>query len=70
MGPDPQPRAPSRCLASRAGGITLPGPPLRFFDPDGAEQTFTGHLPPPVLGADAAVVRAWLSGETPLPEGA
>ncbi|GAA2214195.1 CoA transferase [Nonomuraea monospora] len=52
------------------GPITLPGPPLRFFDPGGAEQTFTGHLPPPVLGADSAAVRAWLSGETPLPESA
>lgn len=34
------------------GTITLPGPPLRFFDANGTEQTRTGHTAPPVLGAD------------------
>jgi crotonobetainyl-CoA:carnitine CoA-transferase CaiB-like acyl-CoA transferase len=33
------------------GTITLPGPPLRFFDPDGTELTRHGHSAPPVLGA-------------------
>jgi crotonobetainyl-CoA:carnitine CoA-transferase CaiB-like acyl-CoA transferase len=42
------------------GPITLPGPPLRFFDPDGTETTRTGHKAPPVLGADGDAVRAWL----------
>ena len=34
------------------GNITLPGPPLRFFDPDGTELTRREHTAPPVLGAD------------------
>jgi formyl-CoA transferase len=34
------------------GTITLPGPPLRFFDPDGTERTRRDHSAPPVLGAD------------------
>ena len=34
------------------GTITLPGPPLRFFDADGAELTRRRHTAPPVLGAD------------------
>lgn len=42
------------------GDITVPGPPLRFFDLGGTEVTRTAHLPPPVLGADSAAVRAWL----------
>ena len=33
------------------GTITLPGPPLRFFSPDGAELTRRRHSAPPVLGA-------------------
>ena len=33
------------------GTITLPGPPLRFFTPDGTETTRTHHTAPPVLGA-------------------
>ena len=45
------------------GPITLPGPPLRFFDADGTEVTRTAHTAPPVLGADGAAVLAWLSGE-------
>jgi len=34
------------------GTISLPGPPLRFFDADGAELTRRLHSAPPVLGAD------------------
>ena len=44
------------------GRLTLPGPPLRFFDPaDGAETTPTEHRAPPVLGGDGEDVRAWLA---------
>ncbi|MGV9797308.1 CaiB/BaiF CoA transferase family protein [Mycobacterium sp. NPDC003449] len=46
------------------GTITLPGPPLRFFEAGGTEVTRTHHLPPPVLGADndliATALRAGL----------
>jgi crotonobetainyl-CoA:carnitine CoA-transferase CaiB-like acyl-CoA transferase len=42
------------------GTVTLPGPPLRFFETDGTEVTETRHLPPPVLGGDEDLVRAWL----------
>jgi crotonobetainyl-CoA:carnitine CoA-transferase CaiB-like acyl-CoA transferase len=48
------------------GRLSLPGPPLRFFDvrPDGeTETTRTTHTAPPVLGADGDSIRAWLSGE-------
>ena len=34
------------------GTITLPGPPLRFFDAQGLERTRNQHSAPPVLGAD------------------
>ena len=34
------------------GTIELPGPPLRFFDANGAEVTRRDHSAPPVLGAD------------------
>jgi crotonobetainyl-CoA:carnitine CoA-transferase CaiB-like acyl-CoA transferase len=34
------------------GTITLPGPPLRFFDAAGIERTRNQHSAPPVLGAD------------------
>lgn len=40
------------------GTITLPGPPLRFFDPDGTERTRREHSAPPVLGADNHLVAA------------
>ncbi|MDV6304803.1 CoA transferase [Rhodococcus cerastii] len=42
------------------GTVTLPGPPLRFFESDGTEVTETNHLAPPVLGADDELVRDWL----------
>jgi crotonobetainyl-CoA:carnitine CoA-transferase CaiB-like acyl-CoA transferase len=44
------------------GPLTLPGPPLRFFAADGAEQTRTSHRPPPTLGADTQRVRDWRAG--------
>jgi formyl-CoA transferase len=40
------------------GTITLPGPPLRFFDADGAELTRRQHSGPPVLGADNHLIAA------------
>jgi crotonobetainyl-CoA:carnitine CoA-transferase CaiB-like acyl-CoA transferase len=44
------------------GPITLPGPPLRFFDGTGTEVTRDRHRAPPTLDADGAEVRAWLQG--------
>ena len=43
------------------GTITLPGPPLRFFDADGTETTSREHSAPPLLDADGARVRAWVA---------
>jgi crotonobetainyl-CoA:carnitine CoA-transferase CaiB-like acyl-CoA transferase len=40
------------------GSITLPGPPLRFFDANGAELTRRRHSAPPVLGADNDLIGA------------
>ena len=40
------------------GAITLPGPPLRFFDANGAELTRRRHSAPPVLGADNDLIGA------------
>ncbi|GAB2914241.1 CoA transferase [Rhodococcus aerolatus] len=40
------------------GSLTIPGPPLRFFGPDGAETSPTGHGAPPVLDQDGDAVRA------------
>ncbi len=42
------------------GPVTLPGPPLRFFAPDGSEVTRRSHTAPPLLDQDQATVRAWL----------
>lgn len=44
------------------GPITVPGPPLRFFDGEGSEVTRTAHTAPPVLGADSERIRGWLAG--------
>jgi crotonobetainyl-CoA:carnitine CoA-transferase CaiB-like acyl-CoA transferase len=41
------------------GTVTLPGPPLRFFDADGTETTPRDHAAPPLLDADGAAIRAW-----------
>jgi crotonobetainyl-CoA:carnitine CoA-transferase CaiB-like acyl-CoA transferase len=48
------------------GRLQIPGPPLRFFTagPDGeAETTRREHTAPPVLDADGAAIRAWVSKE-------
>ncbi len=42
------------------GPVRLPGPPLRFFDPAGAETTRRDHAAPPVLDQHGDAVRAWL----------
>ncbi|GAA1727204.1 CoA transferase [Isoptericola hypogeus] len=42
------------------GNVTLPGPPLRFFDADGAEQTRRDHTAPPTLDEDGEAIRRWL----------
>ena len=42
------------------GRITLPGPPLRFFDAAGTEVTRRDHAAPPTLDEDGAAIRAWL----------
>lgn len=47
------------------GTVSLPGPPLRFFDPSGAEVTRTDHQAPPVLDEHAARIRAWLDAPVP-----
>jgi crotonobetainyl-CoA:carnitine CoA-transferase CaiB-like acyl-CoA transferase len=45
------------------GPITLPGPPLRFFAPDGRETTRGDHSSPPVLDEHASAIRDWLGDE-------
>jgi len=47
------------------GSVELPGPPLRFFGPDGGERTRRRHLAPPVLDQHGAAIRSWLIGESP-----
>ncbi len=44
------------------GTVTLPGPPLRFFAPDGVETTRRDHAAPPLLDGQGADIRAWLDG--------
>jgi formyl-CoA transferase len=44
------------------GRITLPGPPLRFFDAEGTEVTRRDHAAPPVLDEHGDSIRAWLAG--------
>jgi crotonobetainyl-CoA:carnitine CoA-transferase CaiB-like acyl-CoA transferase len=44
------------------GVLTLPGPPLRFFDRDGAEVTRLDHEAPPTLDEHGPAVREWLGG--------
>jgi crotonobetainyl-CoA:carnitine CoA-transferase CaiB-like acyl-CoA transferase len=43
------------------GGVTLPGPPLRFFDAGGGEVTRRDHVAPPLLDQHSADIRAWLA---------
>jgi crotonobetainyl-CoA:carnitine CoA-transferase CaiB-like acyl-CoA transferase len=45
------------------GALTLPGPPLRFFDGDGTVVTRRDHAAPPTLDEDGAAIRAWLKEE-------
>ncbi|CAN5474032.1 CoA transferase [soil metagenome] len=45
------------------GRLTLPGPPLRFFERSGGEVTRTEHTAPPALDEHGDAVREWLSGE-------
>ncbi|GEP34802.1 CoA transferase [Nocardioides szechwanensis] len=45
------------------GRVTLPGPPLRFFDAAGAEVTRREHSPPPVLDEHAGSIRSWLESD-------
>jgi len=42
------------------GPVTLPGPPLRFFDTAGRETTRRDHESPPLLDEDATAIRQWL----------
>jgi crotonobetainyl-CoA:carnitine CoA-transferase CaiB-like acyl-CoA transferase len=43
------------------GPLTLPGPPLRFFDRAGEEVTRDTHTAPPTLDADGYTVRRWVA---------
>ncbi|MER1997007.1 MAG: CoA transferase [Arthrobacter sp.] len=44
------------------GSVSLPGPPLRFFDAaSGAESTNTHHSAPPLLDEHGERVRKWLA---------
>jgi crotonobetainyl-CoA:carnitine CoA-transferase CaiB-like acyl-CoA transferase len=43
------------------GPLTLPGPPLRFFELSGAERTRTEHRPPPVLDQHGQSIRRWVA---------
>ena len=45
---------------SSLGRLSLPGPPLRFFDAEGHETTGAHHTAPPVLDEHGDDVRAWL----------
>lgn len=42
------------------GSVTLPGPPLRFFDGGGVETTRTDHQAPPTLDQHGGTVRRWI----------
>lgn len=44
------------------GTVTVPGPPLRFFDPSGTETTPRSHLHPPLLDEHGPAVREGLAG--------
>jgi crotonobetainyl-CoA:carnitine CoA-transferase CaiB-like acyl-CoA transferase len=45
------------------GPLTLPGPPLRFFEADGTEVTRKHHQAPPTLDEHGSSVRAWLQDD-------
>lgn len=42
------------------GPVTLPGPPLRFFDAAGRESTPGDHTAPPLLDEHGELLRSWL----------
>ncbi len=44
------------------GHLTLPGPPLRFFDAGGDEVTRREHAAPPLLDQHADEIRTWVGG--------
>jgi crotonobetainyl-CoA:carnitine CoA-transferase CaiB-like acyl-CoA transferase len=46
------------------GTVTLPGPPLRFFDHDGREVTRRDHAAPPLLDEHHDEVGRWLDDAT------
>jgi formyl-CoA transferase len=46
------------------GPLTLPGPPLRFFEADGTEVTRKHHQAPPTLDEHGSSVRAWLQDDS------
>ena len=48
---------------STLGRLTVPGPPLRFFDEHDAEVTRRDHAAPPTLDEDGAAIRAWLAAD-------
>ena len=43
------------------GTLTLPGPPLRFFDAAGSETTPRQHEAPPLLDQHGETLRSWLA---------
>jgi len=45
---------------STLGQVTLPGPPLRFFDVTGSEVTRQDHAAPPLLDQHGDELRSWL----------
>ncbi len=45
------------------GTITLPGPPLRFFEASGEEHTRTTHRPPPRIDQHGSAIRWWVTDE-------
>jgi len=48
------------------GTISLPGPPIRFFDVDGTgetERAREGHQAPPTLDQHGDAIREWLRGD-------
>ena len=52
------------------GTVSLPGPPLRFFEQgDSGETTLTDHAAPPLLDADGPAIREWLGLPAPVAAG-
>lgn len=45
---------------STLGPVTLPGPPIRFFDGDDVEDAPREHRAPPTLDEHGSAIRAWL----------